>query len=217
MENAADALKIAFGVLIFVVALSLSIFTFSNARQAIDSIITYRDKTQDYVYVKKANNVNRLVSSESIIPAMYKAYTENYKIIFLQKNNSGEEIPLFLYTKTDYRGNTPEKTEVNYVDLLEEDYFNEKEALKHLNALLSKNSLSEFDKKTSGANPKTLIEYELNKTTIGNNGFYNFVSQHTFEERLGEYYQEDVNGDADSSTLDINKTKKRVVTYVMQD
>ena len=33
MENAADALKIAFGVLIFVVALSLSIFTFSNARQ----------------------------------------------------------------------------------------------------------------------------------------------------------------------------------------
>ena len=82
MENAADALKIAFGVLIFVVALSLSIFTFSNARQAIDSIITYRDKTQDYVYVKKANNVNRLVSSESIIPAMYKAYTENYKIIF---------------------------------------------------------------------------------------------------------------------------------------
>ena len=52
MENAADALKMAFGVLIFVVAISLSVSTFSNARTTIDSIISYRDKTQDYVYVE---------------------------------------------------------------------------------------------------------------------------------------------------------------------
>ena len=47
MENVADALKLAYGVLIFVVAVSLSISTFSNARQSIESIITNRDKTQD--------------------------------------------------------------------------------------------------------------------------------------------------------------------------
>ena len=40
MENAVDSLKIAFGVLIFTVALSISISTFSNARRAIDGITT---------------------------------------------------------------------------------------------------------------------------------------------------------------------------------
>ena len=51
MENAVDSLKIAFGVLIFTVALSISISTFSNARRAIDGITTIKDKTQEYVYL----------------------------------------------------------------------------------------------------------------------------------------------------------------------
>ena len=84
MENATKALEIGFGVLIFVVALSLSISTFSNATRAITNIMTNEDKTQSYVYVTEANGVdennNRIVGVETIVPAMYKAYKENYKI-----------------------------------------------------------------------------------------------------------------------------------------
>ena len=58
MENATKALEIGFGVLIFVVALSLSISTFSNATRAITNIMTNEDKTQSYVYVTEANGVD---------------------------------------------------------------------------------------------------------------------------------------------------------------
>ena len=43
MENAAEALKMAFGVMMFVLALSLSISCFSQASSAIDNIITSRE------------------------------------------------------------------------------------------------------------------------------------------------------------------------------
>ena len=46
MENAVDSLKIAFGVLIFTVALSISISTFSNSIRSIDGITKINDKTQ---------------------------------------------------------------------------------------------------------------------------------------------------------------------------
>ena len=68
MENAVDSLKIAFGVLIFTVALSISISTFSNARRAIDGITTIKDKTQEYVYLEPSTTSNRDVGIETIIP-----------------------------------------------------------------------------------------------------------------------------------------------------
>ena len=49
MENAADALKIAGAVLIFVLALSVIIFAFTQTRQVSDTILTYRDRESEYV------------------------------------------------------------------------------------------------------------------------------------------------------------------------
>ena len=43
MENATDALKMAFAVLIFVLALSISIFGITQARLAINSIAESAD------------------------------------------------------------------------------------------------------------------------------------------------------------------------------
>ena len=102
MENAVDSLKIAFGILIFTVALSISISTFSNAKQAIDSVITSKDKTQEYVYIKPASSSNRDVGIESIIPALYKAYSENYRVEFYVRDAGGNENKLILYSTKNH-------------------------------------------------------------------------------------------------------------------
>lgn len=52
MENAVEALKIAFAVMMFVLALSLSVFTFSRANSAVTAIINMRDRETQYNYVK---------------------------------------------------------------------------------------------------------------------------------------------------------------------
>ena len=81
MENAAEALKIAAWVLIFVVALSMCINSFSQARQTMDTILEYNDKEYSYTYVEDNGSTERIVGYESIIPTIYRAYKENYKII----------------------------------------------------------------------------------------------------------------------------------------
>ena len=82
MENAADALKMAAAVLIFVVALSISINAFGEVRLASRTILEYNDKEYNYTYVEDNGTTKRIVGIESIIPTIYKAYKENYKIIF---------------------------------------------------------------------------------------------------------------------------------------
>lgn len=83
MENATDALHMAAAVLIFVLALSLSINAFGEVRQTAQTIIQYKDREYDYSYVEANDNkTERIVGLESIVPTIYKAYKENYKIIF---------------------------------------------------------------------------------------------------------------------------------------
>lgn len=87
MENITEALQMAFGVLVFVVALSISINAFGEARQTSQIILDYRDREYDYTYVEdNGGTTERIVSAETIIPSIYKAYKENYKIVFKQRN-----------------------------------------------------------------------------------------------------------------------------------
>lgn len=212
MENAADALKMAFGVLIFVVAISLSVSTFSNAKKTIDSIISYRDKTQDYVYVEESNEKNRIVGIETVVPAMYKAYSENYRIEFYKKNAQGQEVKLILYkNRTQYEEDN-KWIEINYLDLEDEKFANEATAIVHLQALLTQENLENFIKKNSNGTKK-IYEEEFGESKK----LYNYFKNKKFEERLGEYYQEDKRAGQETEGLEINKTKKRVITYVMLD
>lgn len=81
MENVTEALKMAAWALVFVLALSVSISAFGQARVASDAIISYRDRENDYIYVE-STGTNRKVGIETIIPSMYRIYKENYKIKF---------------------------------------------------------------------------------------------------------------------------------------
>ena len=50
MENAAEALKMAFYVIVFVLALSISISTFSKAKETSDIVLALADNARYYEY-----------------------------------------------------------------------------------------------------------------------------------------------------------------------
>lgn len=236
MENAVDSLKIAFGVLIFTVALSISISTFSNARRAIDGITTIKDKTQEYVYLEPSTTSNRDVGIETIIPALYKAYSENYRVEFWVKDSAGTEKKLILYSRRNVEARENwEWEEVNYIDLIDENFGSESLAIDHLNALLTNGHTKFYINASKAYGVKDISAYKRYNSTntillydeeigsksgdiaIGSEGLYEFLKDKKFEERLGEYYQEDKSEGKVSDTLEINKTKKRIITYVWKN
>ena len=89
MENAVDALKLGAAVLIFVLALSVSVTAFSEARIASSTLLDYRDRefwlgSSDYWY-SEASNQTRTVGKESIIPSIYREKLKNLKLFLILK------------------------------------------------------------------------------------------------------------------------------------
>lgn len=189
MENASEALIMAFSVLIFVLALSISISSFSQARLAVDSIVSEKEidesfiKDSDgnylnYINFNIANGGTRTVGVDTVVDSMYRAYKENYKIYFY---NIPSTAKCGLSSFIDDSGE-----KVYYIDLENEVYANLDAAYKHLDEVLLQNS----------------------------NSFYKYLSKSSFTEKLGEYYQEDENSISDIA--EVNKTKKRVIVYIVK-
>lgn len=195
MENAAEALKIAAWVLIFIVALSMCISSFTQARQTTDMILSYNEKDYDapFTYVEENGSTERIVSYESIIPTIYRAYKENYKIIFPSD--------YILYSKKDSTGNI---ININYIDLEKDspggNDTDKEEFIKGI--LFGKGSVNSNSLNSS-------FIFRDNKS----NALYEKLKGKKFKEYLGIYYQEEVGNTEESSTPDVNKTKKRVITY----
>lgn len=85
MENAAQALKIAGSVLLFVLALSVIILAFGQVRETSDTILNYRDRETVYIDGKlyyEASGTERQVGLETVIPTVTRAYIENYRVTF---------------------------------------------------------------------------------------------------------------------------------------
>lgn len=189
MENAVEALKIAFAMMMFVMALTLSISSFSTATSAVDSIITMRDRENAYTYVQPAENLTRTVGIETIVPSMYRAYKENIEIYFLDTDGN----PLTLYYKTDSEGKRVRENNkdvgINYINLALENFGTSEDAIKHLNILLGP--------RPTNSDEKYYYQFKYEE------GLYKFLSKKTFEEKLGEY----------SQGAGASQIKKRVITY----
>ena len=84
MENAVDALKIAFAVFVFTMALSLAMYMFSEAKATGDIVLARSDVTgyMDYTELEDIQEgvtvigTDRVVGLETIIPTLYKYYKE---------------------------------------------------------------------------------------------------------------------------------------------
>ena len=104
MENAVDALMIGFAVLVFTMALSLTIYMFSDAVKTSDLVLHSSDITEFMEYqgfdnfTEAEGSKNRVVGLETVIPTLYKYYKENYTVIF--RDASGNFIELY-HTKTN--------------------------------------------------------------------------------------------------------------------
>lgn len=198
MENAVEALKMAFAVMMFVMALTLSISSFSQARSAASSIINMSDRETEYTYVEPSENLTRTVGIETVVSTMYRAFEENLEIFFIDE----DEKPIIIYEKKDTNSNF---TEVSSINLENEGFASAKDAQEHLDIILG--GITERDNKSE--NVKNRYDYTKENSRYKlkyNEGLYNKFNNSEFEELLGEYYQ--LEGAA--------KTKKRVITYKLK-
>lgn len=221
MENAADALKMAAAVLVFVFALGIGISSFSQARETAQILIDYTDRETSTQYTEDIGTTERVVGKETIVPTIYRAYKENYKILFYYSDGT----PIELYTKTE---NGVHGVTVNYIDLEKDVIGNDRQKDNFIMALLygNKASLQRQDGTAMSFNEFSAeLAQNNSRITLNSRGIYDTIlEENTFLERFGVYYQEDIQGTADTDiddeyyteTPDVNKTKKRVISYYMQ-
>ena len=91
MENAVDALKIAFGVLVFVIALTVAFALLSQAKATSDIMLFASDKTNYYTYSKDADDAEgRLVGADVVISSLYRYYKESVVVRIVEGTNITE-------------------------------------------------------------------------------------------------------------------------------
>ena len=207
MENAADALKMAGAVLLFVLAVSVAIVSFGQARETADTILDYKDRETVYIdgnLYYKTTGTERTVGLETVIPTIYRAYLENYKVVF-----EGLDSPI--YTMKLSNGNEIKK----YTLDLETKISSDSNQNIYNVALANDEQKSEFlcgilynDFTKSGS----LINFEKKyNVDLPNRSLINRLKGRTITEYLGVYYQND-----NEDVPDVNKTEKRIITYKIQ-
>lgn len=97
-ENASDALKMASAILLFVMALSLAIFSFSRVQSVSKKTMSKLDNGRTFYDVdnieyngKKLNiTSNKIVGVDKVIPMMYSYYDEGVTILFYSARMNDE-------------------------------------------------------------------------------------------------------------------------------
>ncbi len=209
MENAADALKMAGAVLLFVLALSIIILAFGQARESADTIIDYKDRETFYIdseYYYSGDTSERIVNLETVIPSVFRAYLENYKIVF-----EGLQKPLYEIKVTYQNENGIKVTETIQKRSLD---LETNKNTKYENVVLANDDQKrEFlcgilygDYSISGNKDKFEKKFRI---SLGDNcDLYSQLKNKEITEYLGVYYQND-----DINVPNVNKTEKRVITY----
>lgn len=214
MENAADALKMAAAVLAFVLALGISMSSFSEVREVSEIILNYKDKEYNYSYIPSNGDTTRKVSVETIVQSIYRAYNENYKIYFYENGNESD--PLILFKE----GMTQEKQEINYIDLRKQALATVEKRNQFIGCILYGSSYRDPSGKSFNDIKNEFKEVGI---ILQEQGLYDkIISSGGAEEKFGVYYEddevlEDSNpDDSESNVPQANRIKKRVITYILQ-
>ncbi len=240
MENATDALKIAFAVIAFTIALSVAMIMFTKLNETSSFIISSTDNTKYYEYEgADINKTSRIVGLETIIPTLYKYYKENYTVIFL--NEQGNPLGLYKTNTEKYLwGNGLNDEGINenagnigkYYTSDKSQYANrdnekvcafdvDEEIIRHEPWTGTtedyKKNLDAFlnGGKFNYPSDPTKVAYDYSKE-VGTNtgGFIANYGNRKFKEMLGEYTYN--TGDETSQNGLLKNKKKRVVVYQLQ-
>lgn len=148
-----------------------------------------------------------LFGLESIVPTIYKAYKENYKIIF-DKTLLGDD---GVYKKND---TTSTSTPIYSIDLQKEVIGDNGQQEAFIMAILYGENYNNFDaiKNTFSTNLKI---------NLNDQGIYDKIKDVKIKESIGIYYQEEEKTDDTTSSTenvpDANKNEKRIITYTKAD
>ena len=237
MENAAEALLMGFAVLVFALALTVGMTVFSNVKSVSDIVLYSADETNYYDYQGATGKAaqNRIVGLETILPALYKYYQENYTVCFREGNynlDTGEfsnTKPLVVYkTKSTYkRGenilwgetyDTMMQTKYSkyftggYIKKGSQDIFSfdlEEETLRH------EPWTSNLDKVKENLDcflwGKTYTNLTTNQPYITYTGFINEYKNSKFVETVGDYDYSDTKDDTNVSSLQKAKKKRMII------
>lgn len=90
MENATDALKMAFAIMVFIIALSIVFSLLSKVKETADSILFYSDKTNYYEWETGSLENGRVVGIDTVISTLKNYRTQSSYVIIEDENGSKE-------------------------------------------------------------------------------------------------------------------------------
>ena len=94
MENVTRALIMVFGMLIFVISFSFSMYLINNFTTTANTLLDTVATTNYYDNIEVESDVDtRIVNVDTIVPTLYRYYKEQYAVQIL--DNSGKVIQLF--------------------------------------------------------------------------------------------------------------------------
>lgn len=226
-DNLADALKIAAFMLIFMLALSITVSSFSKIRQLTEAIVVMSDREYETTYVNLTDvGTLRKVSAETMVPTIMRAYTERYRIIFMdypelyyeqEYDEQGYEI--------DENGNRVKgsPTPRNYIDIEDENIGSDEEKLFFIIGILyGQSGQDEAYGADYAESMRTKFELNYHITFKTGEGIFEDITENDFYEYVGVYYKEDVEdvlsevADSNYTASDVpdaNKMEKRIITY----
>lgn len=240
MENAVEAIKIAFAVIVFVMALTVSMFTLTQVRATSD-VVLYTEDELNYYDFQEATNAgqeNRIVGLETIIPTLYKYYKENYTVVFREGNydyTTGQ------FSNVSYMKLYETPSNVNlwtssYATLANEKYGEgtintirgnrqifsfdlDEETLRHEAWTGSndkiKNNLDCFLTGETYYNPNNneeYIDYGASKN-VGVGGFIGQYGDSKFVETIGEYTYNSTQTEDSTVATSVNARTKRIIIF----
>lgn len=237
MENATHALIMAFAVMIFVIALTVSIVSFNNVKRVSDAVLYTKDETNYYEYesAKSKADENRIVSLETVIPTLYKYYKENYTVVFKKGiyNYSTGDIKNWEYLPV-YITSANRNWQSSYTSLMKSKYQKEEpnnqifsfdldeEILRHEPWTGSndriKNNLDCFLNGQTYKNPNNNSDYiNYNKSPLMTGGFIGKYKNAKFIETISEYkYSSSQSIEENSTMSSLTKEKsKRMIIFTL--
>lgn len=199
MENASDALIMAGEMLIFIVALTVCISSFTKVRTEVERIVGQKETVQmakngdEYVnYIKSTkSNSTRVVNVNTLVPSMYRAIKENY-VIYIKLNSFTEYESSGIVT-TD----ATEDATVKYTN-------NSDGTLTEIPVIKKGDKIIKI---TIGSKREG-INQNVN-SILSNKKFYDYIKDKQFYEYLGEYQDE-----AEEGVSSEDRPIHRIITYV---
>ena len=194
MENAVEALKMAGFMILFIIALSITMITLTQAKTTADSLVKNQDRQQSYQYIEVtgdlSKSLSRTVTLADIIPTLYRYAQEDYAVQFYTSSGS----PLYVYESGQIKNGVHVKK--NDLDLDTEHWLENGET-----------RYEEWRGNTTKIKQQVddVVEFLLANYKNSN-----------FEEKLGTTEDYEESQDTNELVPDINKQYKRIITYTLK-